>query len=101
MVERLKMENEVRIEFERFIDKFIKEPEKYLQEIESFLHEFGIEPDLKSILSYISGNAWGQFSWHNKVLEIEITPQIKNEYMEIMKRRSWELRETFIRARNK
>jgi len=101
MVERLKMENEVRMEFERYIDKMIKDPEKYIQTTEKFLYSFGIEPDLKSILSYVSGNAWGQFYWHYRHLNIEITPQIQNEFKEIMMRRSWELRETFIRARNK
>jgi len=95
------MEDEVRIGFEGFIDNFVNEPEKWLLIIEKFLRQFGIESDLDNVLSYISGSAWGQFHMHYQFLEIEVTPKLLSEFMEIMERRSWELRETFIRALHK
>ncbi len=95
------MENQVRVEFEKFIDKIEKDPETYHQTVKNSLYIFGIEPDLDSILSYISGAAWTNFEWHNKYLNIEITDEIENEFIEIMRRRAWELRQVFIRLRNK
>lgn len=95
------MEDQVRIEFERHIDSIIKDSENQLQIIENILYSFGIEPDLKSILSFISGGCYAQSIWHHRTLNIEMTPEIKNDFIEIMKRRAWELRQAFIRALNK
>jgi len=101
ILERSKMENQVRVAFEKYIDGMIKDSEHRLKTIVNFLQEFGIEPNPENILSYISGNAWGQFSWHHIQLDIEMTLEMEDEFVEIMRRRAGELREVFFRTRYK
>ena len=93
------LNDEVRVEFETFMDDTIEDATDVMEWATSTLVQMGIEPDLDSIISYISGYTWGQCLWHHKSLRIEVTEEIEQEFMKIMSRRAWELREAILRSK--
>jgi len=81
----------MRTKIEKAIDSFLESPSEYEDHFKSALITLGIEPDLDTILAFICGYILGRdefsksFDW--------------GEYLEIMKRRAWELRQAFVNTR--
>jgi hypothetical protein len=99
MVEMAGLEDKFRIILERNIDALLKEPQDTQIGSAQILYDMGIQPDLETILSYITGSLKG-------VVEMAIidsygrTPneEERKDIMELLKRRASELRDAFQSA---
>jgi len=92
-----------RILIEKIIDQAIKTPEASYDLFSEHLASMGIEPNLETALSYITGYVLGA------VAGISVSDKLEGDalrtYMEsvreLLERRAWELREAFSRAKYK
>jgi hypothetical protein len=81
----------MRIKIEKAIDSFLESPSEYEDHFKSALTTLGINPDQDTILAFICGYILGRdefsknFDW--------------GEYLDIMQRRTWELRQAFMITR--
>jgi len=97
----LKLDRKIRAAFEEAIDNFIKEPDSE-ENISVILQAQGIEPNLETVLSFIAGTAWGlvqgyYVTRHGRMMKTEEN----EEFIQLMKRRAWELRQAFLSLRMK
>ena len=94
------LDREVRGGLELSIDNFLKEPKESERMISIILRSQGIEPNLDAILSFIVGTAFGIVMTIYRIkYNRDMNSQEHANFLELMKRRAWELREAFIAAR--
>jgi len=101
-----KLDHEARMIIENNIDSLLENPLEYEQEFKRILADMGIEPNLETVLSFVSGFLVGQTLINIK--KQSSLEQDSVEYFEqigamdqIISRRAWELREAMIKARMK
>ncbi len=85
---------------ESTIDKILKDSENWELTFKEVLRTQGIEANLESVLSLIIGALLGQTAQYyidkyNRRLDRDET----QDFEDILKRRAWELRQTFIELR--
>ena len=94
------LDGEARIIVESNIDIIIKEAKKSEEFHRLILMEQGIEPNLETILSYITGFLSGIVAgFYLHKYKRNMNSNEEKELLKLMKRRAWELREVFINAR--
>lgn len=94
------MDKDVRIKLEKEVDSILKDPKWVEETFSSALRAQGIEPNLETILSFITGLLVGiadgvyflKFSRSMNSDEIV-------ELVELLKRRAFEIRQAFISTR--
>ncbi|GAH37057.1 unnamed protein product [marine sediment metagenome] len=95
------LEQDIRLFIEEAIDKCLSKPLEEYETRSKQLASIGIEPNLETVLSYISGLIMGvvvTYTLVEKVNDAEVKTYIKST-RELLERRAWELREAFSRAR--
>lgn len=94
------LDDEVRILVEKNIDAIIKKPKEIEEAYRFILREQGIQPNLETILSFITGMLAGiADSFYRFKYERLTNLDEKDELIELLKRRAFELRQAFIGAR--
>ena len=96
-----KLDDEIRLNFERFIDRILENPTIEEEKAREILIEMGIEPNLEIVLSFIIGYGLASAVWHSARKFREPRNQDIRGIRELFKRRAWEIRETFIKTRIK
>jgi len=90
----------LRVALEEAFDSFIREPKKYEKGFSTLLRMVGIEPNLDSILSFISGCMYGcMIAYYRNSYRRSPTKEEYRAFNEWIKRRAWELRQAFIGTR--
>ena len=96
------LDQNARLALENFIDQVLKDPEQYEALIKIVLRSQGIEPTLDSCLSLVAGySLGGVISFYAVTLKREMNDDEINNYVQLMKRRAWEIRQAFIETRIK
>jgi len=85
-----------RIHIEEMIDSALEDPKGLADHIQSLLLEVGIDPNLETILSFVNGVIFGVVGKNIRQWE----KANETNYVSIMERRSWELRQAIIKAMN-
>jgi len=94
------LNNEIRTLVEKEVDNILKKPRKMEDSIRLTLSVQGIEPNLETVLSYITGLILGRvLQVYVSIYNREITHNEMNELIQLLKRRAFELRQTFISTR--
>ena len=94
------LDENARIIVEKNIDSVINEPEQTEKAFRNTLREQGIEPNLETVLSSISGYIEGivdGFYYHeyNRLMNDDE----RKELTQLLKRRAFEIRQTFVSTR--
>ena len=94
------LDKEARSNIEDTVDLLLKDPKKYEVSYSEALKKLGIEPSLETVLSFSSGYILGLTAGHiisryKRIMKIEEV----TEFLNLMKRRAWELRQAFIGTR--
>jgi len=90
----------LRAALEEAFDDFIREPKEYEKAYSILLRMQGIEPNLDSILSFISGYMYGCIiAYYKFIQDRKPTQEEIRNFFELMKRRAWQLRQAFIGTR--
>jgi hypothetical protein len=96
----MSLDEEVRARVEQVIDDHLKDPIGIEDYYKGILIAQGIEPNLETILAFIAGNFLGLA---NALYIVKFMRRMNNEeknaFIELMKRRAYELREAFMLAR--
>jgi len=102
MGKRISLDKELRSALEETIDNFLNDAERSERHVSDILREQGIEPNLETVLSYIAGiiMGWAMASYAVTRRKAMNTDE-GNAVLTFMKRRAYELREAFIKARIK
>jgi hypothetical protein len=99
MVEMARLEDEFRLILERNIDTILKEPRDTQIGFAQILYDMGIQPDLETILSFITGFLKGTVE--AAIINFYERPPNEGEHkdiMELLKRRASELRDALQSA---
>ncbi len=94
------LDQDARMGLESTIDKILKDSENWELTFKEVLRTQGIEANLETVLSLIIGALLGQTAQYyidkyNRRLNRDET----QDFEDILKRRAWELRQTFIELR--
>ena len=94
------LESGIRASLEESLDNFINDPEG-TEKIVSMLTDFlGINTNWETILSYIAGTSWGLVTGlYASKYSRTMNNDESSDFMKIMRRRSRELRQSFIDTR--
>jgi len=95
------LNQDIRLFIEEAIDDCLSKPLEEYEKRSKQLASIGIEPNLETVLSYISGLIMGAVAAYTVIEEFddeEIDKHMKAT-RELLERRAWELREAFSRAR--
>lgn len=85
---------------EEAIDKILKNPEKTEEDVRWVLRTQGIEPNLETVLSFITGVIYGGLSiFHQFKYKRDLNPDEQAESIQLLKRRAFEMRQVFIGTR--
>lgn len=85
---------------EENIDDMMNRPEEFERGYREALQEMGIEPNLETILSFISGFLQGLvWDYYLRVKHREMNPEETKDLVKLMKRRAFELRHAFLFTR--
>lgn len=99
-MEELSLDEEIRGAFEKVFDNHLKDPKKTEEVCRIILEVQLIEPNLETILSFIAGQSFG---WLNAMYIDKFKRYMNREesfaFIELMRRRAWELREAVMRTR--
>ena len=101
-----KLDDRVRMIIENDIDGVLEDPVENEQEFKKALAKMGIDPNLETVLSFVSGFLVGQglINIHNtlklKKDSEEFAEQL-NALEQLISRRAWELRDAMIKAHMK
>lgn len=93
-------ETDSRSLIERTIDRILKDPKEMEKNIRWALGAQGIEPNLETVLSFITGTVWGgvcvflHFRYNRTMNSDE-----QEELIELLQRRAFELRQAFVSTR--
>lgn len=94
------MDEKVRRIIESNIDTFLKYPKETEKGIKEYLKKQGIEPNLETILAYLTGMMFGLIEGHYRTLYGRgQTRDEEKDVLDILKRRAMELRYSFIETR--
>lgn len=96
----MSLDKKLRVALEEEIDDMIKDPAEREETIRKILVAQGIDPNLDAILSQFSGWCFHKF-WTYYILEYDRNPTDDeiDEYIDLMKRRTWEMRQAFLTTR--
>ena len=94
------MDPEIRVKLEEFLDIILSDRDKFKKSFSIVLEDQGIEANLETILSFIAGDTFGVTTgmYHIKH-ERSMNVDEMSDYLQILKRRAWELRQAFIGTR--
>jgi len=85
---------------EENIDGVLERPEEFEQGYRKVLREMGVEPNLETVLSFISGFLQGLiWDYYLRVKQRNMNPEEIADLTKLMKRRAWELRHAFLLTR--
>jgi len=91
---------DARIGLESTIDKILKDAENWELTFKEVLRTQGIEANLETVLSLIIGALLGQTAqYYIDKYDRRLTKDETKDFEDILKRRAWELRQTFIELR--
>ena len=94
------LDSEIRAALEESIDNFLEDAEGSEKIISIILEAQGIEPNLETLLSFIVGNAWGlMIAFYTTRYQRGMNDDESKDFIQVMKRRAWELRQAFIGTR--
>lgn len=94
------MDNNVRSLVEEEIDNILKSPKETEEDARFVLTLQGIEPNLETVLSSITGMILGRvMQVYRLIYKRKMTPDELIELVELLKRRAFELRQAFISTR--
>jgi len=92
--------SDARILFEENMDNFVNDAENSENAISNHLKSQGIEPNLETILSHINGFMSGLIWYYYEVNYNKIlNPDEQRDLSNLLKRRAFELRHSFISLR--
>ena len=95
-----KLDNQARNILESNIDDVLKSPSVFEDTSKIMLQVLGIEPNLETTLSIVSGFLNGLIFGYYQIKEHRgMNEQEMLDFLTIMKRRVWEMRQAFIEAR--
>lgn len=95
------MSAERRGKLEQMFDTILEDPEKYENLGRQALVAFGVEPNLETVLAFMSGLYFLMVGAKYAAKE-DLTDEEKKEVQEmfdVIKRRSWEIRDAMIKTR--
>jgi len=91
---------DARIGLESTIDKILKDAENWELTFKEVLRTQGIEANLETVLSLIIGALLGQTAqYYIDKYDRRLNKDETKDFEDILKRRAWELRQTFIELR--
>jgi len=94
------LDNNVRSLVEEEIDNILKSPKETEEDARFVLTLQGIEPNLETVLSSITGMILGRvMQVYRLIYKRKMTPDELIELVELLKRRAFELRQAFISTR--
>jgi len=94
------LDKDLRVILEGAFDRLLSEPKEFEEAFSMMLRVEGIEPDLDAILSYISGYMEGLANAYYTIkYDRTMTKEERKEFIDLMRRRAWELRQAFISTR--
>lgn len=94
------LEDDIRVAVEKEIDKFLKEPKEYENAFRNILTAQGIEPNLETVLSYLTGVLYGfADGLYLEKYRRPMTLEEGEELMSLLRRRAFEIRESIIGTR--
>ena len=95
-----KLDNTARIVVEKNIDSMINTPKETEETYRFIIGDQGIEPNLETILSFVTGMLMGVVDgfYYSKYKRLMDNDE-RNELLELLKRRAFELRQAFISTR--
>lgn len=91
---------DARVGLESTIDKILKDAENWELTFKEVLRTQGIEANLETVLSLIIGALLGQTAqYYIDKYDRRLNKDETKDFEDILKRRAWELRQTFIELR--
>lgn len=94
------LDNNVRSLVEKEIDTILKEPKKMEENVRLALRLQGIEPNLETVLSSITGMIIGRvLQVYGSIYKRDMTRYEMMQLVQLLKRRAFELRQAFISTR--
>jgi len=94
------LDEKTRLWIETSIDEILENKEKYEKSTRIALRAQGIQPNLETVLSFITGTACGLiFGYYRVKYNRDPSENETIELLQILKRRSSELREAFVSTR--
>ena len=94
------LDDTIRLALEKTIDRHINDPKSIEKELSSILIIQGIEPNLETNLSFLFGIFYGMtISYYASKYSRYMYEAETSNFLEIIKIRSWELRQAIMRTR--
>ena len=94
------LDRDARSLVEMEIDGALKDSVNYEKNIRTVLRVQGIEPNLETVLSFITGLIWGRLiGFYSSKYHRHLNRGEMREVSQLLKRRAFELRQVFISTR--
>ena len=93
------LDRDIRLRIEESIDELIKDPKESYEGMAEDLAEMGIQPNLETTLAFITGFIYGLAEGRNIMKRGRVlNASEKEELFDLLRRRSWELRQEFVKV---